>query len=88
MQILEMPNDCLRKVFGFLTFHEVAQIRPVSISLLLYSSQVCRKFNMVAADLLKGEFCRLEQLVREYRRELKLLLPRRESERRKHNMAG
>nr|CDS34119.1 f box only protein 28 [Hymenolepis microstoma] len=72
-----MPNDCLRKVFGFLSFHEVAQIRPV-----------CRKFNVVAADLLKCEFCRLEQLVRDYRRELKLLLPRRESERRRHNMAG
>ncbi|VDO03260.1 unnamed protein product [Rodentolepis nana] len=77
MHINEMPNDCLRKVFGFLSFHEVAQIRPV-----------CRKFNFVAADLLKCEFCRLEQLVRDYRRELKLLLPRRESERRRHNMAG
>ncbi|KAL5961960.1 F-box only protein 28, partial [Taenia solium] len=42
----------------------------------------------IAADLLKCEFCRLEQLVRDYRRELKVLLPRRESERRKHTLAG
>ncbi|KAH9286932.1 F-box only protein 28 [Echinococcus granulosus] len=77
MQLLEMPSDCLRKIFSFLTFHEISLIRPV-----------CRKFNAVAADLLKCEFCRLEQLVRDYRRELKLLLPRRESERRKHTLAG
>ncbi|VDK24200.1 unnamed protein product [Taenia asiatica] len=77
MQLLEMPSDCLRKIFSFLTFHEIALIRPV-----------CRKFNSVAADLLKCEFCRLEQLVRDYRRELKVLLPRRESERRKHTLAG
>ncbi|VDM34520.1 unnamed protein product [Hydatigera taeniaeformis] len=77
MHLLEMPSDCLRKIFSFLTFHEIALIRPV-----------CRKFNAVAADLLKCEFCRLEQLVRDYRRELKMLLPRRESERRKHTLAG
>ncbi|VDD80746.1 unnamed protein product [Mesocestoides corti] len=77
MRLLDMPDDSLRKVFGFLTFHEIALLRPV-----------CRKFNAIATQLLRCEYCRLEQQVRNYRKDLKLLLPRRESERRKHTLAG
>lgn len=77
LHLTDLPEEILERIFNFLTYHEVSQLR-----------EVCRLFDCIGREILKRAFRQLEEQIRCYRKELKQQLPRRESERRKHPLSS
>ncbi|XP_054737083.1 uncharacterized protein LOC129243795 [Anastrepha obliqua] len=76
VQLLDLPNEILAKIFAYVGYRKVGQLRVVS-----------RKMNDVCMDILNSTFSRL--ITQTYNRfhAIKANMPRRESARRNHPLA-
>ncbi|KAK4321130.1 hypothetical protein Pmani_008075 [Petrolisthes manimaculis] len=73
MNLLELPEIVVEKVLSYMTYEELAHLRIV-----------CRRFNQINMALLNKGFRKVERYQAKCLREVKSMLPRRESERRNH----
>ncbi|XP_059480130.1 F-box only protein 28 [Neocloeon triangulifer] len=76
MSLLQLPDIVLRRVFSYLSYDEVARLRIVS-----------KDFNSLGKDCLNKGLIAVEKFRNLCLREVKVQLPRRESERRVHPLA-
>lgn len=76
VKITELPHEILENILSYLTYDEIAKSREVS-----------RRFNTTCGELLNRGFLNMERRHSAILKKVKSLLPRRESERRVHNLA-
>ncbi|CAG0888431.1 unnamed protein product [Cyprideis torosa] len=76
IHVLDLPAEVLEKIFSYVPFAEVGEMRIV-----------CRKFNAVGSEYLNSTFNKLQVQTGSRLREIKSQMPRRESARRKHPLA-
>lgn len=74
--LLELPQEVWEKIFGYLTFKNICQLRLV-----------CCKFDSYCGQLLNVTFQRLQTQMLHRFQEIKGKMPRRESARRNHHLA-
>jgi len=74
--ILTLPDTVFEQMLGFLSFHEIAMLRRVSV-----------KFNNTCKRLLNQGFRAAEKFHGKCLKDVKTKLPRRESERRNHKLS-
>lgn len=76
MILTDLPEHILRQIFSYMSYDEIAKNRII-----------CRQFNQLGWHLLNKGFNAAEEYQRSSLKAVKLLLPRRESERRKHPLS-
>ncbi|GAB1609598.1 F-box only protein 28-like [Argonauta hians] len=76
LNIRNLPKEVFNKILTYLQFQEVSEIRLV-----------CHSFNMEAQAILNQGFARVHKYHSFVQRQIKGQLPRRESERRNHQLA-
>ena len=96
LNILDLNDDAFLSILSWLSFDDLAKIRLVTkydfshhntffiLLLILFVLQVCRRFNSTCQTLLNKGFAAVKLYNTKCQKEIKLLLPRRDSERRVH----
>jgi len=74
--LMNLPVEMIDEILSFLTYDQIAKLRPVS-----------RKLNSICSNKLNLGFCLLEQFHNRCLRQVKSKLPRRESERKHHPLS-
>ncbi|XP_072390467.1 uncharacterized protein dmpd [Diabrotica undecimpunctata] len=76
ISILDLPQEVLEKIFSYLKFKNICQLRLVS-----------RTINRVCGQILNSNFLRYQNQMLQRFQEIKAKMPRRESARRSHFLA-
>lgn len=76
MHILHLPNEIFEKIFSYLSFKNIGEIR-----------RTCKRFEQIGSTLLNASFQRLQNQMLQRFQSIKGQMPRRESARRKHPLA-
>lgn len=76
LKLLDLPEEILEIVISHLSYHESSESR-----------RVCKMFNKLCQKRLNRGFARIDKLHAQIQKEVKNKLPRRESERRNHQLA-
>lgn len=74
--LLELPEEIIETIVSYLSYHETSEARIV-----------CKMFNKLCQLRLNKGFTRVDKLHAQIQKEVKNKLPRRESERRNHQLA-
>ncbi|XP_054257073.1 F-box only protein 28-like [Macrosteles quadrilineatus] len=73
---LDLPSDCMEKIFGYLGYKQVSQLRLV-----------CKQMDRVCSAILNSTFQKLQTQMLHRFQDIKSKMPRRESARRNHPLA-
>ncbi|XP_023022371.2 F-box protein dampened [Leptinotarsa decemlineata] len=73
---LDLPQEILEKIFGYLPFRNICQMRLI-----------CRTIDQVCSQILNSTFLRLQNQMLARYQDIKAKMPRRESARRSHHLA-
>lgn len=73
LHILDLPNEIFEKIFSYLTYKNIGEIR-----------RTCKRFEQIGSNILNAAFQRLQHLMSQRFQAIKGQMPRRESARRKH----
>ncbi|XP_076253785.1 F-box protein dampened [Rhynchophorus ferrugineus] len=76
MRFLDMPQEIIEKIFGYLSFKEICKLRLV-----------CRRVDQICGYLLNSAFAKLQTQMLSRFQDIKKKMPRRESARRNHYLA-
>ncbi|CAH1792085.1 unnamed protein product, partial [Owenia fusiformis] len=74
--LLELPDGILENVLSYLSYDNISQCRII-----------CKKFNAVCKQQLNHGFARVDKFHAQCQKDIKVKLPRRESERRSHPLS-
>ncbi|KAL4237561.1 F-box protein 28 [Mactra antiquata] len=74
--LLHLPDELIETIISYLTYHETSEARIV-----------CKLFNKFCQERLNRGFAKVDKLHGQIQKEVKNKLPRRESERRNHQLA-
>lgn len=76
VHIFDLPNEIFEKIFSFLTYKKIGEIRLT-----------CKRFEQIGSNLLNTTFQRLQNQMLQRFQTIKGQMPRRESARRTHPLA-
>lgn len=76
VNFLDLPQEVIEKIFGYLPFKEISKTRLVS-----------RRINQICGYILNSTFSKLQNQMLQRFQEIKSKMPRRESARRSHYLA-
>ncbi|KAK3907964.1 F-box only protein 28 [Frankliniella fusca] len=76
LNLLDMPPEILEKIFSYLGYHKVSQLRLV-----------CKQLDAVCCNILNSTFHRLQNMMLSRFQAIRAKMPRRESARRHHHLA-
>ncbi|XP_034248758.1 F-box only protein 28 [Thrips palmi] len=76
LNLLDMPPEILEKIFSYVGYHSVAQLRLV-----------CKQMDAVCCNILNSTFHRLQNMMLNRFQAIRAKMPRRESARRHHPLA-
>ncbi|XP_060581071.1 F-box only protein 28-like [Ruditapes philippinarum] len=76
LHLLDLPEEIIETIVSYLTYHECSETRIV-----------CKLFNKLCQQRLNKGFAKIDKLHAQIQKEVKNKLPRRESERRNHQLA-
>ncbi|XP_046563446.1 F-box only protein 28-like [Haliotis rubra] len=74
--LLQLPEHIIQNVLSYLSYHEISEAR-----------RVCQYFNRCCQELLTQGFNHIDKFHAQIQKEVKSKLPRRESERRNHELS-
>lgn len=76
VNFLDLPQEVIEKIFGYLPFKEICKLRLVS-----------RRIDQISGYILNSTFSKLQNQMLQRFQEIKSKMPRRESARRSHYLA-